>query len=113
MIIQEDFYSCPKCLKSFSFDNSQPFSKICPKCKVEMNYGFTLDVDTEKAAAAQAQYERDMAIMNGRGVECPYCKSTNTQKITSGSRILSTGLFGLGSKKIGKQWHCNKCKSDF
>ena len=46
-------------------------------------------------------------------VTCPYCKSTNCKKISSGSRWLSTGLFGLSSKKIGKQWHCNSCGSDF
>ena len=46
-------------------------------------------------------------------VQCPYCQSTNTKKISGGARWLSTGLFGLASKKVGKQWHCNKCGSDF
>jgi len=26
---------------------------------------------------------------------------------------MSVGFFGLGSKKAGKQYYCNKCKSDF
>ena len=46
-------------------------------------------------------------------ITCPYCKSTDTKKISAGSRWLSTGLFGLASGKVGKQWHCNKCRSDF
>lgn len=46
-------------------------------------------------------------------VRCPYCKSSNTRKISTASRVVSTGLFGLGSKKIGKQWHCGNCNSDF
>ncbi len=46
-------------------------------------------------------------------ITCPYCKSTNTKKIGIVSRSVSAGLFGLGSKKIGKQWHCNNCNSDF
>lgn len=46
-------------------------------------------------------------------VTCPYCKSTNTKKISGTSRWMSTGLFGLASGKIGKQWRCNDCKSDF
>lgn len=46
-------------------------------------------------------------------ITCPYCKSTNTKKLSSLSRALSAGLFGLGSSKIGKQWHCNSCGSDF
>lgn len=46
-------------------------------------------------------------------VECPYCHQFWTTKIGAGSRLLSTGLFGLGSKKLGKQWHCYFCNSDF
>lgn len=46
-------------------------------------------------------------------VECPYCHSNGTKKISITSRVISTSLFGLGSKKIGKQWHCNSCGSDF
>lgn len=46
-------------------------------------------------------------------ITCPYCKSSNTKKISTMSRMFSGGLFGLGSKKIGKQWHCNSCGSDF
>lgn len=32
-------------------------------------------------------------------VECPYCKSTKTKKISDTGRCLSTGLFGIASKK--------------
>lgn len=46
-------------------------------------------------------------------VTCPYCKSTNVAKISTVSRMASTSMVGLASKKIGKQWHCNNCKSDF
>lgn len=46
-------------------------------------------------------------------IECPYCHSTNTKKISGSSRVASFLTFGLASKKVGKQWHCNKCGSDF
>lgn len=46
-------------------------------------------------------------------ITCPYCKSTNIKKISAVSRGLSFSIFGFGSKKVGKQWHCNKCGSDF
>lgn len=46
-------------------------------------------------------------------VNCPYCKSTNVKKISASSRVGSVMMFGIFSKKIGKQWHCNNCKSDF
>lgn len=47
------------------------------------------------------------------GVTCPYCNSMNCSKIGTMSRGFSFSLFGFGSSKVGKQWHCNNCKSDF
>lgn len=44
---------------------------------------------------------------------CPYCNSTDLSKIGTVKRGLSVFAFGLASSKIGKQWHCNKCNSDF
>ena len=46
-------------------------------------------------------------------VKCPYCQSTNTKKIGAGGRLLSTLTFGIASGKMGKQWHCKNCGSDF
>lgn len=46
-------------------------------------------------------------------ITCPYCNSTNTKKISTASRAGSILGFGILSKKIGKQWHCNNCGSDF
>ncbi len=46
-------------------------------------------------------------------VTCPYCQSTNTKKISGTGRWLSTGVFGLASSKLGKNFHCNNCKADF
>ncbi len=46
-------------------------------------------------------------------LHCPYCNSTNTKKISTASRAGSILGFGILSKKIGKQWHCNNCGSDF
>ncbi|MBD5116504.1 MAG: hypothetical protein HDT48_03185 [Ruminococcaceae bacterium] len=67
----------------------------------------------------RAAMEHGKAVMEGKdkgksyGVACPYCKATNVRKIGIVSRSVSAGIFGLGSKKIGKQWHCNNCGSDF
>lgn len=47
-------------------------------------------------------------------VSCPYCKSTNTSKITVTSKAVHTAAFGVYSmSRNSKQWHCNKCGSDF
>lgn len=73
----------------------------------------------ERRAKYNAATEHGKAVLEGRdkgnsyGISCPYCNATNIKKISTTSRIISIGLFGLGSKKIGKQWHCTKCGSDF
>ena len=46
-------------------------------------------------------------------VECPYCHSKNTTKISSVSKALNTAMFGIFGNKRNQQWHCNNCRSDF
>lgn len=47
-------------------------------------------------------------------ITCPYCKSTNTKKISGLSKAVSVGLFGIFALgKTTKQWHCQSCGSDF
>lgn len=73
----------------------------------------------QRWAKTEAKLEHGKAILAGTdrgnpyGITCPYCKATNIRKIGIISRSVSAGLFGLGSKKIGKQWHCDHCGSDF
>ena len=57
--------------------------------------------------------QREQAFMEGKGAICPYCKSADTKKISTLSRAASVSLVGVASGKIGKQWHCNHCGSDF
>lgn len=73
----------------------------------------------KKSDEHYAKWEQMLAKDNGTdkgnpyGITCPYCKATNIRKIGIVSRSVSAGIFGLGSKKIGKQWHCDHCGSDF
>lgn len=77
--------------------------------------------DPEKAKLREEEQERDShnvtsldpTLPRNNRVSCPYCKSTNVSRISTAGRLISVGLFGLGSRKIGKQWHCNGCKSNF
>lgn len=57
--------------------------------------------------------KKEPKAVNYNTVQCPYCHSHDTNQIGILSRMFSTGFFGLGSKKLGKQWHCNSCGSDF
>lgn len=73
-----------------------------------------------KNEIASQQRLRNMTILqkdknkgNNCGITCPYCGSTNISKIGTLNRAVSVGLLGLASSKIGKQWHCDHCGSDF
>lgn len=48
-----------------------------------------------------------------KSVECPYCHSKYTSKITTTSKVVNTAVFGIFGTKRHKQWHCNNCDSDF
>lgn len=69
----------------------------------------------------QKQQQQEESINRGKSileeqskrVKCTYCGSTNVKKIGLLNRAISTELWGLGSKKIGKQFHCNSCGADF
>ena len=62
---------------------------------------------------SQEELERQRKALKNISPKCPYCGSYHTSKIGVVSRGISIGIVGLASSKIGKQWHCNHCNSDF
>lgn len=49
-----------------------------------------------------------------KSVECPYCHSKDTKKITTTSKAVHTALFGIFSVgRNSKNYHCNRCGADF
>lgn len=47
-------------------------------------------------------------------VECPYCHSTNTKKISNSSKVMhivAFGVFAMG--RNSKNYHCSDCNSNF
>lgn len=62
-----------------------------------------------------SEWKSERASKNSavKKVHCPYCSSTNVSRISTVKKSASILSFGILSNKIGKQWHCNNCKSDF
>lgn len=60
-------------------------------------------------------YNENFEADNGHlSVSCPYCKSTNTNKISTTSKIIHTAMFGIFSmSRNSKNFHCNNCGADF
>lgn len=103
---------CEKCgSTNISVSNIEGFQvEVCEKCLNVKEY-YT---DKELHDKFKLEVQREKEEANKRPeITCPYCQSTNTSKIGVIGRSVSFGLLGFGSGKVGKQWHCNKCKSDF
>ena len=73
------------------------------------------EILAKQSAEFDAKMEHGKAILEegSRTPKCTYCGSTNIRKIGLLNRAISIELWGLGSKKIGKQFHCNHCGADF
>lgn len=69
--------------------------------------------EQHKAEERQVARQEQQDLASGKRIVCPYCKSTNTEKISRVSRGVSIYALGIASPKLGKQWHCKNCKSDF
>lgn len=70
------------------------------------------DKELQESIELHRQIDAYYAAKHPR-VECPYCHSMNTEKISGVARGVSIYALGVASPKLGKQWHCNNCKSDF
>lgn len=103
--------------------NWDVFEAIKTKCNVKDGYCYykiisdnnneippNLDEELEKI---RSKNRSRVAADDAKKIHCPYCKSDNVKKISIAGRAVSASTFGLASKKVGKQWHCNNCKSDF
>lgn len=86
----------------------------CQKCGCETSEV----IPTENGTAAMCTQCMNIIKLNDNKtflsqIECPYCHSTNTTKITTVAKAVNVALFGLLGNKRKHQWHCNNCKSDF
>lgn len=84
----------------FDPDLSRRREEIIAKRHEEFNSGSGIDWNKVESAGKN-------------GVTCSYCGSANVSKIGFFSRLGSAELWGLGSDKIGKQFHCNNCGANF
>lgn len=132
-------YQCPKCNKSISPNDST--CKYCgfkqpPELRATYLEAEIVDIECKECGCKQSFFttsdtfdiaeciecgEETFYDDTGKSkhtkpmqVECPYCHSTNTKKISTTSKVGSVALFGIFAiGKVSKQWHCNNCKSDF
>ncbi len=97
-------------------ENGEAIFKICPICNRFYNDN-TYYCKSCNVKLDIKQDNKDKQIHNVSSntnvITCPYCQSTNTQKITTTAKAINFAVFGLLGTKRHKQWHCNSCSSDF
>ncbi len=71
------------------------------------------NIKSQENAKERAKERKQSKAYTVSQVKCPYCNSMNTKKLSATSKAGSVAMFGLMSNKVGKQWHCNSCGSDF
>lgn len=108
-------YKCKNCDKTVYFLSDTEYDTKCKTCETEMQFMYEKDYNPKNGLRAiRSSNIIDSSKVQVPIVECPYCHSTNTEKITNTSKALHTAMFGIFSiSRNAKQWHCNDCKSDF
>lgn len=104
-------YMCPECHQGHFFDKAKEFSTKCPTCDVEMVCIEEKSTTTEEDE--RRERVRKASIVSNPIINCPYCKSINTSKISTSAKVVNTAMFGIFGQKRKYQWHCNNCGSDF
>lgn len=132
---EHNIYYCPKCNIRKFIKSDENFNGICKVCGKEMKIEATnvpvqttgpwnLKNSSEMVAKAkerqnfrkdveEAIKRENMRSQQQNIPHCPICGSAKLSKISTLNRAVSVSLFGIFSKKIGKQWHCNQCGTDF
>ncbi len=62
---------------------------------------------------SQVEQQQSNKLQNDNTPKCPTCNSTNIKKISGLSKAGSVAMWGLLSRKVHKQWHCNQCGSEW
>ena len=114
---------CSNCRQIHQYKNGDHVGgdyTICPLC----NDGIltilsSLDkwikmTEEEKQEIVSIVPVQTLKINKQSTIECPYCHSTDTKKISTMSKAVHTAVFGIWSMgRNSKEWHCNHCDSDF
>lgn len=125
MYINKFVYWCDDCIFPNSYPeeigNNKNIILHCKECN-STNLSFycieIIDSETNKVFKriypnGKIEYTSKLQNLGNPKIKCTYCSSENVHKISTTSRIFSTSILGINSNKLGKQWHCNNCGSNF
>lgn len=115
--IQVLTYKCDKCGFRKDFLSNQQINDKCKVCGNKMMFFNSRKYNPKNGLNAvknsNVKHSIDSQTKSNPVVECPYCHSTNTKKISGVERLASITTLGIFSKKINKSFKCNNCGGTF
>lgn len=116
------YVTCTKCghlvgSKPYPIAKTKNYYLIDPRCEGKCSHcGNELKnhILSKRPANWVDPRQRDMWTKDYANLpKCPTCSSTNIKKITVTSKVASVAMWGVLSRKVHKQWHCNICGSEW
>ena len=122
--VNEDCYECPICQNSLidtiltideynivdNISDDVSFLEAMIKLKQKDIIKFQSRMFQFKTQLAQQENNK---AKNDNTPKCPICGSANIKKISDLSKAGSVAMWGIFSRKVHKQWHCDHCDSEF
>lgn len=109
-----DFYS------SYWFDKYESLTgDVADRCGDDLKQHMQATYGKNSPAYQQAVVQNCINAERARKEEssnipkCPTCSSTDIKKISDLSKAGSVAMWGIFSRKVHKQWHCNSCGSEW
>lgn len=113
---------CTKCghlvgSKPYPIAKTKNYCLIDPRCEGKCSYcgnEMKNHIISKRPADWVDPRKRDMWEKDYANLpKCPTCSSTNIKKISATSKVASVAMWGVLSRKVHKQWHCNICGSEW
>lgn len=102
-------YECAKCDKRVYFRSDEEYTTQCKTCKNEMIFQHENNYNPKNGLRAiEGSNVKDKGSIIPPKVECPYCHSTDTKRIS-----VITRVFFTDASAVGKQFQCNSCSAYF
>ncbi|MDE7435403.1 MAG: hypothetical protein K2N01_06240 [Lachnospiraceae bacterium] len=99
------FYKCPNCGRVYGYGEDGWYK--CSNCRYPLKKAEEI-TDIKHPELSEHKVIGTVTNNNIPVVECPYCHSTNTRKLSAFAKL---GTLSWGASP--KEWHCNRCNSDF
>lgn len=134
----ENVNECPECLCTFENEDPNSSIKEFKSLIPDGNIVKKISPDDSFMSAMVELYEKDLIeyqlkiqqfknqlqqqdlvkmqekmVVTNNVPHCPTCDSTNIKKISTISKAGSVAIWGIFSRKVHKQWHCNNCGSEW